>query len=198
MTQEQRTALIQKLVLLLLLVAAGIAAWFYQKPADKPPEEVVTKVEVRKAPAKAVEGAGNPAVTHHAKVPKDPTPKQIDAILQNVKSPDRGVAIIHCHLPGDPASEQLADTFNQIQKKYGKLVTVTRVGFATQPKDWQAQKGVTLPYVMMIAGTENVFQFQGLWSYAKVEKKVEEVIFGLRRVGKDWRPAVPGMKPKGS
>ena len=75
-------------------------------------------------------------------------------------------------------------------------MAVTRVGFPAQPKDWQAQKGIKLPYVMMIAGKENVFQFQGLWSYPKVEKKVEEVIFGLRRVGKDWRPVVPGMSPK--
>lgn len=199
MTHEQRTALIQKFVLVLLLVAAGVAAWFYQKPAEKSPDEMVKEVEAKKqGPSKSQESAANPEAPGHVRVPKDATPAKLDELLKKVVSPDKGVAIIHCHLPGDPASEQLADHLNQIRKKYGKLVTVTRVGFTTQPKDWQAQKGVTLPYVMMIAGTENVFQFQGLWSYAKLEKKVEEVIHGVRRVGKDWRPVVPGMKPKGS
>jgi hypothetical protein len=196
MTPEQRVSLIQRLVFLALLVAVGIAAWFYQRS----PEEVVQVVEkepvAAKAPAMTGGNAEKPVATNHVLAPKDPPKEQIDALVKKVVSPDKGVAIIHFHLPGDPASEQLADTFNLIQRKYGKLVSVTRVGFTAQPKDWEAQKGIKLPYVMMIAGNENVFQFQGLWNYPQVEKKVEEVIFGLRRVGKDWRPVVPGMTPK--
>lgn len=196
MTPEQRVTLIQRLVFIALLVAVGIAAWFYQRS----PEEVVKVAEKaaveEKGPIKTREGVEKPVATGHIRVPKDPPIEDIQALVKNVKSPDNGVAIIHFHLPGDPASEQLADTFNLIQRKYGKLVSVTRVGFPAQPKDWEAQKGIKLPYIMMIADQENVFQFQGFWSYSKVEKKVEEVIFGLRRVGKDWRPVVPGMAPK--
>ena len=31
----------------------------------------------------------------------------------------------------------------------------------------------------------------------KVELKVDEILNGLKRVGKDWRPPVPGMKREG-
>ena len=200
MTPERRVVLIQRIVAVVLFVGIAIAAWNYQRPAKKSPEELVREAEKKRKPNQGPvtsgdEKAGNPMGTNHIRTPKDPSNDQVKSILKNVVGPDGGVAIIHCHLPGDPASEQLADTFNLIQKKYGKLVAVTRVGFQAQPTDWQAQ-GTKLPYVMMIAGKENVFQFQGLWSYSQVEKKVEEVIFGLRRVGKDWRPVVPGMSPK--
>ncbi|MEY3896352.1 MAG: hypothetical protein RLZZ214_1872 [Verrucomicrobiota bacterium] len=196
MTSEQRVTLIQRVVFFALLIAVGIAAWFYQRSPDEE-GKVAEKVTVaEKAPVKTREGVEKPVATNHIRVPKDPLKEDIDALVKKVVSPDNGVAIIHFHLPGDPASEQLADTFNLIQKKYGKLVSVTRVGFTAQPKDWEAQKGIKLPYILMIADQENVFQFQGFWSYSKVEKKVEEVIFGLRRVGKDWRPVVPGMAPK--
>jgi hypothetical protein len=58
------------------------------------------------------------------------------------------------------------------------------------------QKKIKLPYVMMIVGKENAFHFQGPWNYAGAEKKVEELMFGVRRIDKDWRPTVPGMTPK--
>lgn len=200
MTPERRVALLQRIVAVLLFVGIAIAAWNYQRPAKASPEEVARDAEKKGKPGMGPmksgdEKAGNPIGTNHIRTPKDPSSSQVKSILKNVVGPDGGVAIIHCHLPGDPASEQLADTFNLIQKKYGKLVAVTRVGFPAQPTDWQAQ-GIKLPYVMMIVGKESVFQFQGLWSYSQVEKKVEEIIFGLRRVGKDWRPVVPGMSPK--
>ena len=70
------------------------------------------------------------------------------------------VTIIHFHLPGDPASEQLADIFNAIQKKYGRLVTVNRAGFQVQPEDWRVQKKIKLPYVMMIVGKENAIHVE--------------------------------------
>lgn len=196
MTPERRVTWIQRIVAVLLFIGIVIAAWNYQRPEKKPPELAKTTEEkpaLGQVPVNEDEKkAGNPVATEHIEVPK----KKIESILKNAVGPAGGVAIIHCHLPGDPASEQLADTFNLIQKKYGKLVAVTRVGFPAQPTDWQTQKGIKLPYVMMIVGSENAFQFQGLWPHLKVEKKVEELIFGVRRVGKDWRPAVPGMSPK--
>jgi hypothetical protein len=51
--------------------------------------------------------------------------------------------------------------------------------------------------VIIISGKEKVFEFQGLWSQAQVEQKVDEILRGLKRMTKDWRPAVPGMKPVG-
>lgn len=200
MTPEQRVTWIQRIVLLLMFVGIPFAAFRYQSPVKKSPQKVTRKeeksavVQAEKKPVK--EEAGNLVGTFHMTAPQDSTGEAFEKLVKNIKSPAQGVTVIHCHLLGDLASEELADTFNQIQKKYGKLVVVTRVGFQAQPKDWVEQKGIKLPYVMMIAGQENVFQFQGLWSYTKVDKKVAEIISGLRRVGKDWRPVVPGMSPK--
>ena len=49
----------------------------------------------------------------------------------------------------------------------------------------------------IVAGTGKVCEFQGPWTQAQVEFKVEEILRRLRRVGKDWRPPVPGMNPAG-
>lgn len=202
MASERQITLIKRIVFLLLFLAIAAGVWFY-KPKKKPAEEKIAKekrenLPFEEAPVKDAGGKpadGNAVVTVHA-LPENATAEDFDKLLKKVVSPDKGVAIVHCHLPGDPASEQLADIFNTVQRKYGKLVSVIRVGFPAQPADWQARKGIKLPYVMMIVGTENAFQFQGLWPLPKVEKKVEELIFGVRRVGKDWRPVVPGMTPK--
>ena len=203
MASERQITLIKRIVFLLLFLAIAAGVWFYD-PKKKAPEEPIAmekkeELPFEKAPVKdgdEMPGEGKGVITVHSQIPENASAGELDTLLKQVVSPDKGVAIVHFHLPGDPASEQLADIFNAIQKKYGKLVSVIRVGFPAQPLDWQTQKGIKLPYVIMIVGTENAFQFQGLWPQPKVEKKVEELIFGVRRVGKDWRPVVPGMTPK--
>ncbi len=110
-------------------------------------------------------------------------------------SPEKGLAIIHHHRPGDPASEQLADILNKVQKKYGKLVVISRVDFTSHPELAKAHGVTKPPHVIIISGKEKVFEFQGLWSQAQVELRVDEILRGLMRVGKDWRPTVPGMTP---
>jgi len=113
-------------------------------------------------------------------------------------SPENGLLIVLHRLPGDPASEQMAEILNRIQAKYGQQIIVSQVDFQLQPEVSKAQGVSKPPHVFMIAGTEKVFDFQGPWTQAQVEFKVEEILRGLKRVGKDWRPPVPGMKPAGS
>ena len=116
---------------------------------------------------------------------------------QVVTSPENGLLIILHHLPGDPSSEQMAEVLNRVQTKYGKQVIVSHVDFKLNPEVSKAQGVTQPPHVVIIAGTEKVFDFQGAWTQVKVEFKVEEILRGLKRVGKDWRPPVPGMKPAG-
>jgi len=47
----------------------------------------------------------------------------------------------------------------------------------------------------MMAGEVRACKFQGLWTQSQVERKVEEILRGLKRVDKDWRPDVKGMQP---
>lgn len=120
------------------------------------------------------------------------------AAEKDVTSPENGLLIVLHRLPGDPASEQMAEILSRVQTKYGKQVIVSQVDFKTQPAVSKAQGVTQPPHVVIISGTEKVFDFQGSWSQPKVEFKVEEILRGLKRVGKDWRPPVPGMKPTGS
>jgi thioredoxin-like negative regulator of GroEL len=124
-----------------------------------------------------------------------PEPKDHKPVVAT-KQDDR-LVIYHHHLPKDPASEQIAAVLNKVQTKYEKYVIVNRVDFQQHP-EIAKQQGVTKPpHVVIFAGTQKVFEFQGLWSQVQVERKVEEILRGLKRIDKDWRPAVAGMKPAG-
>ncbi len=121
-------------------------------------------------------------------VPKEP-PKVVEAAVEDP------LFITHYHLPGDPNSEKMADILNKVQKKYDRLVKVTRVDAEAHPELARAEGVKRAPHVVFTAEKRKVYEFEGLWSQDQVEKKVEEILRGLKRVGKDWRPAVAGMKP---
>jgi hypothetical protein len=193
MASERHVTFVQKLIGLLLFIGIIVAAWYFE------PEKLLraAKQEAEKRQIIPVGNKPQAGANIQAKAPDRRPTEPEGGGSRNVAGPYKRVTILHCHLPGNPASEQMADVFNSIKKKYGSnLVTVIRAGFPAQPVDWQKQKGINLPYVIMIVGSEKAYQFQGLMPLPQVEKKVEELIFGVRRAGKDWRPAVPGMTPK--
>lgn len=103
--------------------------------------------------------------------------------------------IYHYHVPGNAASEQIADSLNKIGAKYEKYVRVNRVDITAHPELAKAEKVTKPPKVVMMAGEVRACKFQGVWTYAQIEWKVEEILRGLERMGKDWRPAVKGMQP---
>lgn len=105
------------------------------------------------------------------------------------------IEILHFHLPGNPESEALADSLNRIQAKYGGLVLVTRVDIQKEPDRAKAEKVTKPPKVVMMAGEIRACKFQGVWTQAQIERKVDEILHGLERMGKDWRPDVQGMQP---
>ena len=123
--------------------------------------------------------------------PKAPPPatSQTDAEVKH------DLEIIHFHLPGNSESEQIADSLNKIEEKYGGQVLVTRVDINADPERAKAEKVTKPPKVVMMAGTIRASKFQGVWTQAQIERKVEEILRGLKRMGKDWRPDVQGMQP---
>jgi hypothetical protein len=203
MASTRNSNLIKKIAFLLLFLAIAAAVWIYDLKLDAPWEKIAKvakeNMPIEKVPVKNGDekpGGANGGMNVHSEVPEDASAEDLDKFLKGVTSPDKGVAIVHYHLPGDPSSEQLADVFNAIQKKYGPLVKVVRIGFPAQTSDKPTTRAIKLPFVVMIVGTENVFQFQGLWPLAQVDKKVQELVFGVRPMNKDWRPPVSGMTPK--
>lgn len=111
--------------------------------------------------------------------------------------PDKRLLVVHHHLPGDPASEQIADILNQIEKKYDQYLVVNRVDFKQSPELAKAQGVTKPPHVIVFSGKDKIYEFQGPATEVQVERKIEEILRGLKRIDKNWRPPVPGMKPVG-
>jgi hypothetical protein len=119
-----------------------------------------------------------------------PPPKAKDAI-----EAVHDIEILHFHQPKNPESEQIAASLKKIADKYGKQILVTTVDIVAEPERAKAEKVTAPPKVVMMAGAIRASKFQGVWTYAQIEFKVEEILRGLKRMGKDWRPDVQGMKP---
>jgi len=111
------------------------------------------------------------------------------------KHGSRVLGIVHCHIPGNMDSEQTADILNLVANKYGSQVLVIRVNILNFPEFVKAQKITRPPEVLMLVDNMMAFKIQGLWPRPQIERKVDELIHGLRKVGKDWRPKVKGMQP---
>ncbi len=118
-----------------------------------------------------------------------------EEVINPVQIPENGLQIVLYEDPAEHDSQDLGKTLDGIQKKYAELVIVTHIDFKKHPKMAQAAGVTKPPHVVMIAKSGPVFDFQGLWPREKVELKVDEILRGLKRFGKDWRPAVKGMQP---
>jgi len=103
--------------------------------------------------------------------------------------------IILFYATKDPESEQMSELLKKVETKYNGQVHVSRVDINADPERAKAEKVTKPPKVVMMAGTTRACKFQGMWTQPQVERKVEEILRGLKRVGKDWRPDVQGMKP---
>ena len=108
---------------------------------------------------------------------------------------DNRLVVVHHHLPDDPASEQIADILNKVGKKYEKYLVVNRVDIKKSPELAKAQGVTKAPHVIVLSGSEKVYEFQGPATQIQVERKVEEILRGLKRIDKNWRPPVQGMQP---
>lgn len=104
------------------------------------------------------------------------------------------VQILHFHQPGNPESEEIAKSLNEVGRKFEKQVLVTRIDVTKEPERAKAEKVTKPPKVVMMAGQERVCKFQGVWTEPQIERKVEQILSGLKTAGKDWRPPVQGMQ----
>ncbi len=189
MTNEQIAKWIGRIFI--LLMAVTIVAMVFRSDAKKSAKPQ----QVSASQAAVTKGQANSKVVHFKQL-EGYEYGQITAILE-AASKKRGslvVGIVHCHVPGNPESEQLADSLNGVAKKYGSQVQVIRVDIVAFPAFAKVENVTNPPKVVMIVGTARVFEFQGLWPRPQIERKVDEILHGLERVGKDWRPEVKGMQ----
>jgi thioredoxin-like negative regulator of GroEL len=198
MTSEKKAALIRNGIILLLVI--GIPAIVFTPKKEKP------KAKEKNATAKIIESAttaegGTVKIVNFnsSNKLKDGSTNEISEIIAEAARKRGGivVGIIHCHAPGNPASEQTADILNNIARRYGDQVKVIRVDITAHPEFAKAEKVASPPKLVLTAGIKREAELTGLWPQKSVEQKVDEILRGLKRVGKDWRPEVKGMQPAG-
>jgi thioredoxin-like negative regulator of GroEL len=195
MTSEKKAALVRNAFILLLVI--GIPAIVFAPRKEKPKEkDHKTAAEASETTTEAKGGAVKITNFNSSNKLKD---GQIAEIIAEAARKRDGivVGIIHCHVPGNPASEQMADILNNIARRYGDQVKVIRVDIIAYPELAKAEKITSPPKVVLMAGVTRASEFQGLWPQPQVEQKVDEILRGLKRVGKDWLPEVKGMQPAG-
>jgi thioredoxin-like negative regulator of GroEL len=107
------------------------------------------------------------------------------------------VKILHFHLPSNPDSEMIADCLNTVAVKYNIQVLVVRLDVAAHAALSASEKVTDRPKVLIIAGDRRTCEFEGARPKEWIYKRVDEALWGLRRVGKDWRPEVKGMTKSG-
>lgn len=103
------------------------------------------------------------------------------------------VKILHFHHPANPDSELIADYLNTVAVKYNIQVLVVRLDVSAHAELAAAEKVTAHPKVLIIAGDRRTCEFEGARPKEWIYKRVDEALWGLRRVGKDWRPEVKGM-----
>lgn len=195
MTQEQRTSLIKGALLVMVFAGIVTGAWV-SSMSDK--DTAVAKTTNEKVAPTPAPVPDVPLPIVYYQIPNNMTSQQLADLIKTIVSPENGLAIAHFHLAGNPDSERLADILDKVRKKHGRRVLVVRLTCEGHPLALKSQGVTKLPHVMMIVGTKKVFEFQGLWSQQRVDQKVDEILHGLvKRIGKDWRPPVPGMTPAG-
>lgn len=122
-------------------------------------------------------------------------PEKKPEAKQEKKDPKNyALEILHFHEPGNPESEEIAKSLEQVGTKFEQQVLVTRIDVAKEPERARAEKVTKAPKVVMMAGQVRACKFQGLWTEPQIERKVEQILSGLKTMGKDWRPEVQGMQ----
>lgn len=193
MTHEQKAAWIRNGIILLLVIAIPVIVFWPNRPKAEEVDPKEAKQITQTGDGKNEEG--NKIVNFYNG--STLTEGQIAEVLAEAATQRGGrvVGIIHCHVPGNPESEEMADILNRVARKYGQQVKVVRVDIVAFPEVAKAEKVTRPPKVVMMAGAERACKFQGLWTQAQIERKVDELLAGLDRMSKDWRPAVKGMQP---
>jgi thioredoxin-like negative regulator of GroEL len=195
MTPEKKAALVRNGIILLLVI--GIPAIVFAPRKEKPKQKEVKPAS--EAVQTTTTAKGGPVAIANFNRSNKLKDGQINEIIEEAARKRGGivVGIIHCHAPGNPESEQMADILNNIARRYGDQVKVIRVDIIAHPEFAKAEKVASPPKIVLTAGIKRQSELQGLWPQKSVEQKVDEILRGLKRVGKDWLPEVKGMQPAG-
>lgn len=108
----------------------------------------------------------------------------------------RKIQAIHLHLPEDSGSREIARSLEEIRTSYPEHVFISTIDVSSTPqklKDWRVSRA---PAIVFQTEGERLASLEEVWPKPRLTKKIEELVYGLIRVGKDWRPEVKGLEPR--
>jgi len=171
---ERKAALIRALFAFCLILAAIAVAFFIDLPGMGRKKDEDSNQLVQKADSENIGAIRN----------------QKDCVV-----------VLHAHEAGNIDSEKLREILRQLKKeRYGDIVQMAEFDVEAHP-DIAAQEGVnseTAPQLGFYIEGQRVGDYRGPWRKRPVQIKIDTVLRGyMQRIGKEWRPPVPGMKPDG-
>jgi hypothetical protein len=181
-------------ILITVLAAGGIAAiWMHDGTGKKAGE----LADAEKTSVKGANDKDPHAEVLHLETTRDLTvtslQQQLDETALALGKQMPVVKVIHFHKPGNADSELLADHLNKVAVKYNIQVLVVRLDVSIHVALAAGEKVTEQPKVLIYAGDLRRCEFEGARPLEWIYKRVDEALWGLRRVGKDWRPEVKGM-----
>lgn len=200
---ETKAAWIRRI--LMIVLAAGIFSAVWLRDGSGPESEKTATKTASETPGESGKSQDPHAAVLHLQFPRDTTPaalqEQLDETARKLGKQMPVVKILHFHHPANPDSELIAGYLNTVAVKYNIQVLVVRLDVSAHAELSAAEKVTTRPKVLIIAGDRRTCEFEGTRPLEWIYKRVDEALWGLRRVGKDWRPEVKGMtksSPPGS
>jgi thioredoxin-like negative regulator of GroEL len=192
---ETKAAWIRRIVMTVL--ALGIFAAVWLRDDAGPESEKAAAKTASETPGESGKGKDPHAEVLHLQPLQNTTPaalqEELDETARKLGKQMPVVKILHFHHPANPDSELIADYLNTVAVKYNIQVLVVRLDISTHAELAAAEKVTAHPKVLIIAGDRRTCEFEGARPKEWIYKRVDEALWGLRRVGKDWRPEVKGM-----
>jgi len=170
---ERRAGIIRGIFAFCLICGAIAAAIFIDLPGMKPQENEKKDTLVEEA-----------------------TKKNIDEI----RNQQNCIVVLQAHKNGNEDSERTRNILRELkEERYGDLVKMAQFDVEKSP-EIAAQEGVkpeTAPQLSFYAEGQRIGEYRGPWQKKPVQLKIDAILRGyMQRIGKDWRPPVPGMKPE--
>ena len=122
------------------------------------------------------------------------TPENVDEIRNQRDC----VVVIHSHVESNEDSKRTQGILKELkEERYQEVVQMAELNVEKYPEVAQ-EEGVTketAPRLSFYVEGVRVGEFRGPWQKPPVQRKIDEILRGyMQRIGKDWRPPVPGME----
>jgi hypothetical protein len=123
-------------------------------------------------------------------------PANIDAL----RNQSGCVVVLQAHQVGNADSKALQKILRELkQERYGNEVRMAEFDVKKYP-EIAAQEGVEAggePQLSFYIEGQRVGEYRGPWTKPPVQRKIDEILRGyMQRIGRNWRPPVPGMVPE--